>query len=143
MVVAQGEERLVDVEEPVGELVPHHHAGLEGEQARVVLPAAPDVGLALGHVDLAERERHEGHVPRGSGPQPREHVLMGVAGERAAVVPGHGEGAAVGHARPQRPRAAWHSAGAHGLGQSRRATAASPTPMAAPAITSEAWCIFT
>ena len=98
MVVAQGEQGLVDVEEPVGELVPHHHARLQGEEARVVLPAAPDVGLALGHVDLAERERHEGHVPRRAGPEPVEHVLVGVAGERAAVVPGHGEGAAVGHA---------------------------------------------
>ena len=50
--MAQGEQRLVDVEEPVGELVAHHHARLQGEQPGVVLRAAPDVGLALGHVDL-------------------------------------------------------------------------------------------
>ena len=144
MVVAQREQGLVGVEEAVGELVPHHHARLQGEQAGVVLPATPDVGLALGHVHLAERERHEGHVPRGSGPEPDEHVLVGVAGEGAAVVPGHGEGAAVVVTLVLNDgAAARHSAVAQGFGHSRRATAARPTPMAAPATTSEAWCIFT
>ena len=70
MVVAQREQGVVGVEEPVGELVPHHHPGLEGEQPGVVLPATPDVGLALGHVHLAERERHERHVPRRPGAEP-------------------------------------------------------------------------
>ena len=143
VVVAEREERLVGVEEPVGELVAHDHAGLQGEQPGVVLPAAPDVGLALGHVHLPERERHEGHVPRRAGSQPLEHVLVGVAGERAAVVPGHGEGAAVGHAPPNDRRAPWHSDACYGFGHTRRAMAASPMPMAAPATTSEAWCIFT
>ena len=48
VVVAEREQRLVGVEEAVGELVAHDHARLQREQARVVRPAAPDVGLALG-----------------------------------------------------------------------------------------------
>ena len=52
----------------------------------------PDVGLAFGDVDLAERERHERDVPVGAGPRGREHVLVRVAGEGAAVVAGDGEG---------------------------------------------------
>ncbi len=53
MHVAEVEQAAVDGQELVGEAVAHHHAGLEGQQARVVLGALPDVGLALGHVDLA------------------------------------------------------------------------------------------
>ena len=100
VVVPEGEERLVRVEEPLGLLVPHHDAGLERQQAGLVLRVVPHVGLAFGHVDLAEGERHEGDVPVGTGAEAGDHVLMGVAGERAAVVPGHGEGGAgvCGHA---------------------------------------------
>src|SRR5690606_19230741 len=128
LVVAEGEERLVHVEELLGELVAHHDAGLESEEAGVVTPAAPDVGLALGDVDLAEREGHEGDVPGGAGAQAGDHVLVGVAGEGAAVVPGDGEGAGGGaHTLWQRPRARRYSVRCgQGLGHTRRATAASP-----------------
>ena len=134
VVVAEREERLVHVEEAVGELVAHDHAGLQGEQAGVVLPAAPDVGLALGHVDLAERERHEGHVPRRAGSQAGDDVLVGVAGERAAVVPGDGEGAAGRSCPVQRPgsRAGIPRRLATACGQTRRASRPRPTPSAAP-----------
>ena len=64
---------------------------LEGEQPAVALGLVPDVGLAVLDVDLAEGEGDEAHVPVGSVGQAGEHVLVGVAGERAAVVPGDGE----------------------------------------------------
>ncbi len=92
VVVAQGEEGLVDVEEAIGELVAHHHAGLQGEEPGVVLPATPDVGVALGHVHLTEGEGDERDVPGCPGPEALHHVLVGVAGEGAAIVPGDGEG---------------------------------------------------
>ena len=76
--------------------------------------------------------------------EPRDHVLVGVAGERAAVVPGDGEGARGRSCPPQRRGRPRHSAGlAYGLGQTRRATTPRPMPRAAPATTSDAWCIFT
>ena len=69
---------------------PAGRAGPESSCQRPQMSGSPSAD-----VHLAERERHEGHVPRGSGAEPDEHVLVGVAGEGAAVVPGDGEGAAV------------------------------------------------
>src|SRR5690606_29400449 len=102
-------------------------------------------------------ERHEAHVPVGAVAERGDHVLVGVAGERAAVVPGDREGS---HRRCERSRRAPHSrrgrvitrrSGRHrqrarpasGSGQTRRAIRASATPSSAPATTSEGWWIFT
>ena len=92
LVVAGREQGDVGVEEPVGLLVADDDAGLQCEQTRVLRRLVPDVGLALGDVGLSEREGHEPHVPVGAGPQRGHHVLVGVAGERAAVVERDGEG---------------------------------------------------
>ena len=78
-----------------------------------------------------------------------EHVLVGVAGERAAVVPGDGEGARA-HVVAN-PWSAEKIPGPTISGQreppSRRhtrvATAPRARPIAAPATTSEAWWTFT
>ena len=43
------------------------------------------------HVHLSEGERHEPDVPVGTALQAGDHVLVDVAGEGAAIVPGHGE----------------------------------------------------
>ena len=137
----------------VGRRVAHDDADLQGEQAGVVVRVVPDVGLALLDVDLAEREGHERDVPVGAGGQAVEHVLVGVAGEGAAVVPGDGEGrvmvrfnrpssAAIPTARPWPVRTAAVRASA---ATRRRADArpAARSPTAAPATTSEAWWIRT
>ena len=149
LVVAEGEERLVGVEEQLGLLVADHDAGLEGEEPGLVLGVVPDVRLALGHVGLAEGEGHEGHVPRGAGPERLDHVFMGVPRERAAVVPGDGEGAAVGvggghgHVGANAPaRLGIPSPIGYGT-QSWLASRPSATPRTAPPSTSEAWWMRT
>ena len=82
----------------------------------------------------------------GPGGQPVEHVLVGVAGEGAAVVPGDGEGGHVRFNRRARHRssAPARPASARRRRQTRRATRpdgeARPT---APPMTSLAWWILT
>ena len=46
---------------------------------------------ALGHVGLVEEEGTKVTSHGGPGLEPVEDVLVAVPGERAAVVPGHGE----------------------------------------------------
>ena len=75
----------------IGMAVPDDDAGPQRPQPGVVVGVLPDRRLALGDVHLRQRERDEGHLPVGPTRQCREHVLVGVAGEGAAVVAGDGE----------------------------------------------------
>ena len=111
-----------------GAVVPHVDAHLQRGQAAVVAGTVPDRGLALVHVDLTQREGHEGHVPRGAVGQAVQHVRVDVAGEGTAVVPGHGEGGSC----PPQPDPApgippgWSRRGVRG--HTRRATRPTPCP---------------
>ena len=87
------EQGVVDVDEPLGLGVAHGDRRLQREQAGVGLGPLPHRGLALGDVGLAERERQERHVPVGAGAQAGDHVVVGDAGVRAAVVVGQSEAA--------------------------------------------------
>src|SRR6185437_7795046 len=140
-VVAGGEQPPVHRREPVGEPVPDHHPRLQRQQAlhlgRVVL-GLPDRWLPFGHVVLHQRERGERHLPGSPGVEAGQQVLVGVAGERAQVVPGDRErrqchGCANRRFRRPIPR----SAGIR-LSTSRPTRPIVP-PMAAPARTSLAW----
>ena len=91
LVVPGREQRDVRIEELLGVLVAHHHAGAERQQVLRLGRVVPDRRAALGHVGLAQREGQERHVPVGTVGQGGGQVLMGIAGEGAAVVPGDGE----------------------------------------------------
>ena len=92
LVVTRGEEGDVRVEESVGVLVADHDAGGERQEVLRLGGVVPHGRSALGDVDLAQREGQERHVPVGTVGQGHGEMLMGVAGEGAAVVPGDGEG---------------------------------------------------
>ncbi len=145
MHVAGVEELAVHGQEGVGEAVTDHDARTQGEQAGVVVGPLPDRRVAFGDVDLAEAERQEGDVPVGAGREPVEQVQVGEAGEGAAVVPGDGEG---GHDTVQRRLREQHSrtdvtrpAGFRAPATNAGPARAMPMPMAAPATTSDAWCM--
>ena len=91
LVVSGGEERDVRVEEAVGVAVAHDDAGGQREEVTGLGGVVPHRYAALGHVRLAQRERQERHVPVGPVGQGDGEMLMGVAGEGAAIVPGDGE----------------------------------------------------
>ena len=93
-------------------------------------------------MDLAEREGHEPHVPVGAVGQAGEDVLVGVAGERAAVVPGDGEWL---HDADNARRGAEIPVDHRGRGAGHELSVTGPSvaPMAAPTTTSDAWCMRT
>ncbi len=91
------EQRPVHGQELLGEPVPHHYTGGQGQEIRLMGRVVPGRDATLGHMGLVEEERDEGHVPGGTALQSVEDVLMTDAGERAPVVPGHGEGLACAH----------------------------------------------
>ena len=110
LVVAQREERLVGVEEPVGRTGPAPPRRPGGRAGRCRPPARSQMsGSPSATCTWPSENGHERDVPRGAGPEPRDHVLVGVAGERAAVVPGDGEGggreSVTPGPTPRRPRA--------------------------------------
>ncbi len=76
------------VEELVGVLITHDQAGGERQQVLGLVRVVPDGRTTLGHVGLAQREGQEGHLPIGTSGQGGSEMLMGVAGKRAAVIPG-------------------------------------------------------
>ena len=88
LVVARREEGDVRLEEPVGVLVAHDHAGGQRQQVLGLLRVVPDRGAPSATWTWLKREGQEGHVPVGSVGQGDGDVLMGIAGERTAVVPG-------------------------------------------------------
>ena len=90
-IVASGEQPEVDVEEAVGEVVPHDQAGLDGEEVGGLGGVIPYRGPTFLDVGLGQRERGELDVPIRSSPQGHHQMLVGVAGEGAAVVVGDGE----------------------------------------------------
>ena len=114
------EQRDVGVQELRWVLIAHDDAGGERQEVAGLLGVVPDGRATLGHVRLAQREGQEGHVPVGTLGQGQGKMLMGVAGEGAAVVPGHGE----------RLHSSFNttSAGLHSLAAS--SSAATPTPAA-------------
>ena len=85
------EEGDVRIEEMFGVLIAHHHAGAERQQVLRLGRIVPDRNAALGYVGLAQREGQERHVPVGTARQGGRQVLMGIAGEGTAIVPGDGE----------------------------------------------------
>src|SRR5205085_10646135 len=94
LVVAGGEGGDVEVEELVGEGVAHGDAPQQRPDAAdtlLVETPLPDRRLTLLDMDLVERERPEPHVPVAALPETLDQGLVGVAGERAAVIPGKGE----------------------------------------------------
>src|SRR5581483_8391453 len=161
LVVAGPEGGEVEVEELLGEGVARRDAPQQRPDAGgalLVEPPLPGRRVALLDVGLVEGEGPEPHVPVAALPQAVDHGLVGVAGERAAVIPGEGEltshGAsrrttAVTVIRAQPPPVypafpgATGPAGAAGTsaggGAKRRAAAPKARPRAAPATTSEVW----
>ena len=92
VIVPKDEQVAMDVTEADGIEVAHRDTNLQRQQAAVVIWAVPDRWFALIHVHLCQRERDEGDVPISATGQSVQHVLNGVAGEGAAVVPGYGKG---------------------------------------------------
>ena len=148
------EERVVHGHEPVGIELTDRDARLEGEQPgrrararprRRFRPRRRGSGRATG----GRRSRPSRRRRRSAG----EHVVVGDAGERAAVVVGDGE--LEGHAglnaaprpggfrRRARPTSALHPTGGSSTGHRRVAAAPSAAPTAMPQITSEAWWMRT
>ena len=134
VVVAGGEEVAVHGEELLGEAVTNHDAGLQGDDAGVLLGLVPHIRVALTDVHLTEREGHEVHVPIGAGLQRGQKVFMGIAGEGTAVIPGHGERQAHAGSNPACRRIIPQC----GFGQTLRAILPITMPVTAPATTSEA-----
>ncbi len=89
--MAGGEQGVVHRSELLGILVADHDASRQGDEVLELRRVVPHRGSAFGHVDLAQREGEEGDVPVGPVGQPGQEVLMGVAGEGAAVVPSDGK----------------------------------------------------
>jgi len=89
--VSGGEERPVYRGEVLREPVPGHDAGSQGDEVGLLVRVLPGRNATLGNMGLIEEERYEGHFPRRTGGQGIEDVLMADAGERAPIVPGHGE----------------------------------------------------
>jgi len=71
----------VDVEEPVGEVVAHDDARLEGEEVRSARRVVPHRHRPVVEVALRERERHELHVEGRTVLECRDEEFVGVAGE--------------------------------------------------------------
>ncbi len=145
LVVTGREQGLVDSQELLRLAIPHDDAGLVRQQAGIAIRMLPDGRLILGDVGLIEREGDELNVPVGSIGQRGDHMLVGVAGVGAPVVPGNGKGDrshdrfnAAG--RPQIP-----PEGGAGCGSWTIRVLASPItlPMAMPATTSDAWWMLT
>ena len=91
LVVAGGEEGEMHGTELLGQAVASDHAGRQGHEVRLGGRVLPRRGATFRHVSLIEEEGNKGHFPGSSGVEASEHVLVAVAGEGAAVVPGHGE----------------------------------------------------
>src|SRR5205807_473824 len=91
LVVAGGEEGPLDGGEHLGLSVPYGDASLHGKKVGCLGGVIPDVGVALGVVDLVEGERNPGHIPVGTSVQSGEDVFGGVSREGTAVVPRHSE----------------------------------------------------
>ncbi len=89
--MASGEQSDVDVEEAVGEVVPHHQSGLDGQEVRGLGGVFPYRVPSILHVGLSQRKGYELDVPVRPPPQSCDQMLVGVAGERAAVVVGDRE----------------------------------------------------
>jgi hypothetical protein len=87
-VMPRREEGAMHRGEVVGVLVAHDDTGLQRDDPAVLVGLFPDARLAVFDVDLAQRERQVAHLPVGAGGEAGEHVLVCVAGEWAAVVPG-------------------------------------------------------
>src|SRR5207237_2300310 len=96
----------------------------------------PDVALTLLHVGLAQGEGRELHLPGRSCLQPLHQVLVGIAGKRAAIVPGHRE---TGSHAPCEPRGRGRDSRDRARGNRLRPTRPSTIPTAIPPRTSEAW----
>ena len=91
MLVADGEDGRVGGEKLVGLTVAHHQTGEHREERRIALGLLPHRLSAFLDVGLLEREGEEPDVPVGTPCQSGHEVLVGVTGERAAVVPGDGK----------------------------------------------------
>jgi hypothetical protein len=89
--VPRREEGHVRIEETVRVLVSYDDARSQSHEVLGLVRVVPNGRVAFFHVDLAQREREERHVPIGSVGQAHGDVLMGVAGERTAVIPVDGE----------------------------------------------------
>lgn len=87
LVMAEGEERAVDGEEGLGELVSHDDPDAEGEAAGVLLRLVEDGRLVLASVGLAEREGEKVDLKGRPRLERCHEMLVGIAGEGAAVVP--------------------------------------------------------
>ena len=85
---------------------------------------------------LPEGEGDEGDVPIGAVEKPFDHVVVQVAGEGTAIVPGDGE--AQGHVGCN-PTGLLEIPLVHGSFQNLRMTRPRTNPIAAPPITSLAW----
>ena len=82
----------MDVQEPLGVPVAHDDADLQGQQPAVALRARPrrrphPLRRGPGPARTGRKLTSQSAPPPSAG----DHVLVGVAGERAAVVPRHGE----------------------------------------------------
>ena len=91
--------RVVRGEERIGLGVAHGDRRLQGEDARVVLWAIPDVGHALFDVGLAETKREEGDVPVRAGRECGGEVVVDDAAIRAAIVIRDAKARAGGHGK--------------------------------------------
>ena len=81
------EQRGVDGQKLLRCAVANHHAGQVGHQAGVTVRLFPDRRPSLFNVRLLEREDQESHVPLGAVLQAGHQMFVGVASERATVVP--------------------------------------------------------
>ena len=103
-----GEQGAVHGEELVGTRVADDDAGLQGEQPAVVVGSSHTSAAGPPRRGPGRARTGTNVRPSRRRPQPGEHVLVGVAGEGAAVVPGDGEG---GHDEVQPPCDVSHSVG--------------------------------
>ena len=87
VVVAGREQGDVRIEEAVGVLVPHHDARRQGHEVLRLVGVVPHRRVALGDVDLAQREREERHVPVGPVGQTRRRGAHGRCGRRDSGSP--------------------------------------------------------
>ena len=147
-VVTGREQGPVDGEELVGEPVPDHDAGRQGQRSGC-WAGSSQAGRPLRHMGLVEEEGNEGHVPGGPGLESVDDVLMAVSGRTGTDSPRSRRKSSyvsMARATPQDRRI--HS-GATGPSTRR---SAGPGPVragstdqaqggtdAAPPITSEAW----
>lgn len=91
VVVPQGEQSPVDGQPLLRVAVPHHDPDEHGNEISMACRIVKYRLGALFEMHLVEREGNEGDVVRRTGLEGSDDVLVGVAGKRAPVVPGHGE----------------------------------------------------